>query len=106
VEISDLIFAVDSIPAVFGVTRYTFIVYSSNALAILGLRSLYFLLADAVRKFHYLTIGVSIVLMLVGLKLLLEDVLDVPAAAILGGIVLIIGASVGLSLWKPERRST
>jgi tellurite resistance protein TerC len=106
VEISDLIFAVDSIPAVFGVTRDTFIVYSSNALAILGLRSLYFLLADAVRKFHYLTIGVSIVLALVGLKMLLEEVLDVPTGVILGVIVAIIGASVGLSLWKPERNST
>lgn len=106
VELSDLIFALDSIPAVFGVTRDTFIVYSSNALAILGLRSLYFLLADAVRKFHYLTIGVAIVLVLVGLKMLLEEVVEVPAGATLGGIVTIIGASVGLSLRIPERSQT
>ncbi len=72
VEVSDLVFAVDSIPAIFGITTNTFIVYTSNVFAILGLRSLYFLLAGVVEKFHYLKIGLSIVLAFVGLKMLTE----------------------------------
>ncbi|HVF68887.1 MAG TPA: TerC family protein [Pyrinomonadaceae bacterium] len=72
VEITDLVFAVDSIPAIFGITTNTFIVYTSNVFAILGLRSLYFLLAGVVEKFHYLKLGLSIVLMFVGVKMLTE----------------------------------
>jgi tellurite resistance protein TerC len=71
VEVSDLIFAVDSIPAIFGVTMDTFIIYTSNVFAILGLRSLYFLLAGVVEKFHYLKIGLAIVLTFIGVKMLL-----------------------------------
>ena len=72
VEVSDLVFAVDSIPAIFGITTNPFIVYTSNVFAILGLRSLYFLLAGVVEKFHYLKIGLAIVLMFVGVKMLAE----------------------------------
>lgn len=71
VEVSDLIFAVDSIPAIFGVTTDTFIVYTSNVFAILGLRSLYFLLAGVVEKFHYLKLGLAVVLTFIGVKMLL-----------------------------------
>ncbi len=72
VEVTDLVFAVDSIPAIFGITTNTFIVYTSNVFAILGLRSLYFLLAGVLEKFHYLKIGLSIVLAFVGVKMLTE----------------------------------
>src|SRR5918912_1574341 len=72
VEITDLIFAVDSIPAIFGITTNPFIVYTSNVFAILGLRSLYFLLAAVVEKFHYLKVGLAVVLMFVGVKMLSE----------------------------------
>ncbi|MET0647103.1 MAG: TerC/Alx family metal homeostasis membrane protein, partial [Pyrinomonadaceae bacterium] len=72
VEVSDLVFAVDSIPAIFGITTNSFIVYTSNVFAILGLRSLYFLLAGVVEKFHYLKVGLAIVLMFVGVKMLAE----------------------------------
>ena len=72
VEVSDLVFAVDSIPAIFGITTNPFIVYTSNVFAILGLRSLYFLLAGVVEKFHYLKVGLAIVLMFVGVKMLAE----------------------------------
>jgi tellurite resistance protein TerC len=72
VEVSDLIFAVDSIPAVFGVSQDPFIVYTSNVFAILGLRSLFFLLAGVIEKFHYLKIGLSVVLTLIGVKMLTE----------------------------------
>lgn len=71
VEVSDLIFAVDSIPAIFGVTTDTFIIYTSNVFAILGLRSLYFLLAGVVEKFHYLKLGLAVVLTFIGVKMLL-----------------------------------
>src|ERR671921_1686388 len=71
VEVSDLVFAVDSIPAIFGITTNPFIVYTSNVFAILGLRSLYFLLAGVVEKFHYLKVGLAIVLTFIGIKMLL-----------------------------------
>ena len=76
VEVTDLVFAVDSIPAIFGITTNTFIVYTSNVFAILGLRSLYFLLAGVVEKFHYLKIGLSIVLTFVGVKMLTEGFIE------------------------------
>ncbi|MBP1646556.1 MAG: TerC family protein, partial [Bacteroidetes bacterium] len=78
VETTDVVFAVDSIPAVFGVTRDPFIVYSSNIFAILGLRALYFLLAGAMQKLEYLSTGLSLVLIFVGLKMLTKDLFHVP----------------------------
>src|SRR5688500_8209350 len=78
VETTDLIFAVDSIPAIFAVTTDAFIVYSSNVCAILGLRALYFLLAGVIHKFHYLKLGLSVVLVFVGAKMLLSEIYKIP----------------------------
>ncbi len=100
VETTDLLFAVDSIPAVFAITNDPFIVYSSNVFAILGLRALYFILADVIDRFQYLKIGLSVVLVFVGVKMLLADLYKIPIAASLGIIVLVLGASVAASfLW-------
>jgi tellurite resistance protein TerC len=85
VETTDLIFAVDSIPAIFAVTQDPFIVYTSNVFAILGLRALYFLLAGIIHRFHYLKLGLSVVLVFVGAKMLLTDVYKVPIGLALGG---------------------
>jgi TerC family integral membrane protein len=106
VETTDLIFAVDSIPAIFAVTRDPFIVYSSNVFAILGLRALYFLLAGVVHRFHYLKIGLSAVLVFVGAKMLAVDVLKIPTGVSLLVIALVLGLSVAASLWWPRREST
>ena len=104
VEISDLIFAVDSIPAIFAVTKDPFIVYTSNVFAILGLRSLYFALAGVMDKFHYLKIGLGVVLTFVGVKMLLghtEWKIDTHFS--LGVIVTILTASVVASLMWPKK---
>ncbi len=101
IEVTDLIFAVDSIPAIFAVTSDPFIVFTSNIFAILGLRSLYFLLAGVITKFVYLKVGLSFVLIFVGAKMLLVNVYKVPIAASLGIIAGILGLSVLASLWKP-----
>ena len=103
VETTDLIFAVDSIPAIFAVTQDPFIVYSSNVFAILGLRALYFLLADVIHRFHYLKVGLSVVLVFVGAKMLLADVYKVPIGLSLGVIVLVLAASIAASLLWPPR---
>ena len=99
IEFTDIIFAVDSIPAVFSITTDPLIVYSSNILAILGLRSLYFLLGNLHEKFHLVKYGVALVLVYTGLKLvLLMFHIEVPIGLSLGIIFAIIGASIGLSL--------
>jgi tellurite resistance protein TerC len=102
VESTDVVFAVDSIPAIFGVTRDPFLVFSSNAFALLGLRALYFLLADAVRRFRYLDKGVAFILVLVGVKLIVEEAfhesLHIPAWVPLLGIAIILGGAVWMSL--------
>jgi tellurite resistance protein TerC len=103
VESTDLIFAVDSIPAIFAVTNDPFIVYTSNVFAILGLRSLYFVLAGMIHKFHYLKLGLSVVLTFVGLKMVLVDIYKIPTAASLGVIVSILIIAVGASLWRAQR---
>jgi tellurite resistance protein TerC len=105
VETTDLIFAVDSIPAIFAVTRDPFLVYSSNVFAILGLRALYFLLSGVVDKFRYLKFGLSAVLIFVGAKMLLADVYKVPIGLSLGIIALVIASSVALSLLLPPREA-
>jgi tellurite resistance protein TerC len=102
VETTDLIFAVDSIPAIFAITQEPFIVYSSNVFAILGLRALYFLLADVIDRFHYLKVGLSVVLVFVGLKMLAADLYKVPIGLSLGVIVLVLGVSVAASWWWPR----
>ena len=102
VETTDLIFAVDSIPAVFAITRDPFIVYTSNIFAILGLRALYFLLAGVLHRFHFLKVGLSAVLVFVGAKMLLVDVYPVPVGVSLAVIALVLGASVAASLLWPR----
>lgn len=103
VEISDVIFAVDSIPAIFAVTTDPFIVYTSNVFAILGLRSLYFALAGVMDKFHYLKIGLGVVLTFVGVKMILAHTTwKLDTLVSLGVIVLILGTSVVLSLLRPK----
>jgi tellurite resistance protein TerC len=101
VETTDLIFAVDSIPAIFAVTQDPFIVYSSNVFAILGLRALYFLVADVIHRFHYLKLGLSAVLVFVGAKMLLADLYPIPIALSLAVVVSVLAASVGASLLWP-----
>jgi tellurite resistance protein TerC len=102
VETTDLIFAVDSIPAIFAVTQDPFLVYTSNVFAILGLRSLYFLLAGVIHKFHFLKLGLSVVLVFVGAKMLLTDIYKVPIGLSLAVIAVVLGASVGASLLFPR----
>jgi tellurite resistance protein TerC len=104
VETTDVIFAVDSIPAVFGVTTDPFIVFTSNIFAILGLRSLYFLLADMMDRFAYLKIGLGGVLAFIGLKMLLADIYDVPIGISLGVVSLLLVLSVVISLLKPPQQ--
>jgi tellurite resistance protein TerC len=104
VEISDVIFAVDSIPAIFAVTKDPFIVYTSNVFAILGLRSLYFALAGVMDKFHYLKIGLGVVLTFVGVKMILAHTAwKIDTLVSLGVIVVILTVSVVWSLLKPKK---
>ncbi len=100
VEVADIVFAVDSIPAIFAVTDEPFLVFTSNAFAILGLRSMYFFLADMIRRFEYLSMGLAAVLGFVGVKMLLIDVYKIPIAVSLGVIVSILAVSVVVSLRK------
>ena len=99
IEVTDLIFAVDSIPAIFAVTGDPFIVYTSNVFAILGLRSLYFALAGLVDKFRYLKVGLAFVLMFVGVKMLIMGWFKIPILVSLGAIAGILTLSVVASLW-------
>ena len=103
VETTDLIFAVDSIPAIFAVTRDPFLVYTSNICAILGLRSLYFLLASVIHKFRFLKLGVAAVLTFVGAKMLVGSVYVIPIHVSLLVIVALLTAAVAASVLIPER---
>jgi tellurite resistance protein TerC len=104
VEVSDLVFAVDSIPAIFAVTTDPFIVYTSNVFAILGLRSLYFALAGIMDKFHYLKLGLGVVLSFVGVKMLLSHTAyKLDTLVSLGFILGILAASILASLLRPRR---
>jgi tellurite resistance protein TerC len=98
IEVTDLIFAVDSIPAIFAITRDPFIVYTSNICAILGLRSLYFLLAGLMDRFIYLRTGLALVLGFVGIKMILVDHFPLPRALSLGIIALILGVTIAVSM--------
>lgn len=101
IESSDVIFAVDSIPAILAVSREEFIVFSSNAFAILGLRALYFLLADLRNRFRYLQQGLAVVLAFVGIKMLISEQYHVPTAISLGVIAVVLGVAIGLSVKRP-----
>lgn len=103
VETTDLVFALDSIPAIFGVTTDRFIVFTSNIFAILGLRSLFFVLAGAISLFQYLKVGLAVVLAFIGAKMLLKDVVHLPTELSLAVVVLIIGTSIVWSLlYRPR----
>ncbi len=104
IEITDLFFAVDSIPAVFGITRDSFIIYTSNVCAVLGLRSLYFLLAGAVHKFVYLKPALAIIFSFIGAKMLLADIYHIPTTASLGVVGVVLLAAIGLSLLVDRQR--
>ncbi|HEU5162004.1 MAG TPA: TerC family protein [Thermoanaerobaculia bacterium] len=102
VEVTDLVFAIDSIPAIFAITSDPFIVYTSNVFAILGLRSLYFLLAGVIDRFHLLKIGLALVLMFVGAKMALVDFVKVPIGVSLAVIATLLAGSVVASLLFPK----
>ena len=101
VEATDLVFAFDSIPAIFAITKDPFLVYTSNVCAILGLRSLYFLLAGVVTKFRFLSLGLSALLVWVGTKMLISDLYHVPIPASLAVIVGVLATAVAASLLLP-----
>ncbi|WP_036323027.1 TerC family protein [Microbispora sp. ATCC PTA-5024] len=103
VETTDIVFAVDSIPAIFAVTNDTFLVFTSNAFAILGLRAMYFLLAGAMHRFGHLRYGLAAILVLVGVKMLLADVYKVPVWLSLSVIAACLAASVAWSLAASRR---
>ena len=102
IELTDLLFAVDSIPAVFAITRDPFIAYTSNICAILGLRSLYFLLAGLMDRFVYLRTGLALVLGFVGIKMIVADYVALTRGLSLGVIVLILGVTIGISMAKTK----
>lgn len=104
VETTDVIFAVDSIPAILGITVNPFLVYTSNVFAILGLRALYFALAGVMQLFHYLHYGLSAILVFVGAKMLLADVYKLPVGVALGVIAGILLIAVIASLMRPQQR--
>ncbi len=101
IEVSDLIFAIDSIPAVFGITRDPFIACTSNAFAILGLRAMYFILANIQNKFSYLNYGLALILGFIGVKMLVHNIIDIPIAVTLSVTVIILSCSMMASMiWK------
>lgn len=101
VEVTDVIFAVDSIPAIFAVTSEPFLVFTANAFALLGLRAMYFLLADLMHRFVHLKLGLALVLVWVGVKMALQvDVYKIPTEVSLTVIALLIGGAVAASLWR------
>lgn len=105
IESSDIVFAIDSIPAIIAITQDTFIIITSNIFAILGLRALYFALAGIIDLFHYLKYGVAVVLFYVGVKMLISDIFPIPTAISLGVIVACLTASIILSLYKSKEIS-
>jgi len=105
IAITDLVFAVDSIPAIFAITEDPFIVMTSNVFAVLGLRALYFLLADLAERFHLLSYGLGVVLVFVGMKMLVVDFFKVPVFASLGIVGAILAASIVASLAFPAKKA-
>ncbi len=103
IESTDLVFAVDSIPAVFAVTRDPFIVYTSNVFAILGLRSLYFVFANVIDKFYYLKLGLAVILTYVGVKMVLADVYPIPSFLSLAIIALVLTVAIVASVIRSQR---
>ena len=104
VAMADVVFAIDSIPAVLAITTDTFVVFAANAFALLGLRALYFLLDGAAERFEYLHFGLGALLVFVGVKMLIEDLVHIPAGVSLGVIVAVLGASIAVSMVLTGRR--
>lgn len=104
IAVTDVIFAVDSIPAIFAVTEDPFVVLTSNVFAVLGLRAMFFLLAGAAERFHLLSYGLAAVLLFIGTKMLIADLYKIPIGIALGVVALLIGASIVASLRIPPRR--
>jgi tellurite resistance protein TerC len=100
IEVTDIAFAVDSIPAIFAITQDPFLVYTSNIFAILGLRALYFVLAGAMAGFRYLNVGLALILAFVGVKMMLSDIYQIPTAASLTVIATFLAGCVALSLLR------
>ena len=105
IGITDVIFAVDSIPAIFAITSDPFIVLTSNIFAILGLRAMYFLLAGMADRFHLLSYGLAIVLVFIGLKMLLIDFIKVPVLVSLGVVASVIAATMLISVLRPKAQT-
>lgn len=105
VELSDLIFSVDSIPAIFAVTTDPFVVFTSNIFAILGLRAMYFLLADLADRFHLLSYGLALIVIFIGMKMLVMDLFKIPIPWMLGTILTLLVLSIFASLWRPKGKS-
>jgi len=103
IESTDVIFAVDSIPAILAISRDPFIVYTSNVFAILGLRALYFVIAELMRLFHHLHYGLSLILVLIGVKMLVASFIHIPTSIALGAILLILTLSVVASIIWPKK---
>jgi len=106
VETTDLLFATDSIPAVLAITLKAFIVYTSNVFAILGLRSMYFVLAGMMEVFHYLHYGLSAVLIFIGAKMLASDYFPIPTLAALGVVAGALAISMLASILHPQKEKT
>lgn len=103
IEMSDIVFAIDSIPAVLSISRDTFIVYTSNIFAIIGLRSLYFLLSNLASKFQYLQVGVAVILFFIGLKMIISHYIHIPTLMSLGVIISILAISIIASIIKAKK---
>jgi tellurite resistance protein TerC len=106
VETTDVVFAIDSIPAIFAITTDTFLVFTSNAFAILGLRALYFLLAGAMAAFVYLKLGLSVILVFVGFKMALSEVVHLPIWVSLVVIAGVLAVAVAASLLRRPAAAT
>ena len=105
IELTDIVFAIDSIPAIFAVTDEAFIVLAANVFAVLGLRALYFVIVGSLDRFQYLNYGLAVVLGLVGLKMLLSDVYHPPVYVTLGAVVVVLGVAVLASLWATRNHT-
>ncbi len=105
IETTDVVFAADSIPAILAISRDTFVVYTSNVFALLGLRALYFALASLMQLFHYLHYGLALILVFIGAKLLLEDIYPFPMPVALGAVGVLLLGSIGASLLWPKQQA-
>ncbi len=105
IESTDLVFATDSVPAIFGVTIDLFIIFTSNAFAVLGLRALYFVLAEAMARFAHLSKGLAALLVLIGIKMLFQPLVHVPTVISLATVLAVLCTSVGASIISASRAS-